>query len=92
MDDKELLKFMKENTEKRKKTVFINTWSTECGNCDRGADYEEKTHKTVLSYGRQGKGCGVKWKYLSSHYSKDIIKDELLSKLRPDLIIDRNII
>lgn len=65
-------------------TLIINLSDSKCGNCRKGADPHELTHETVLSYGVQGKGCGVRWVLLASDYSGDMIK-EASQRMRPDL-------
>jgi hypothetical protein len=76
---------MKYEGEIGKYTIFIDTWSSTCGNCGLGADPEEKKHKTELGYGANGApGCGIKWKYVSSNYAGN--KPERWCKqMRPDL-------
>lgn len=68
----------------QKLTVFIETWSSTCGNCKRDCDYSEKKHNTVLGYGvKEGEqGCGIEWKYVSTNYP--MLKDRVKT-LRPDL-------
>ena len=67
---------------KEKPTLIINLSNAECANCGRGADPKEKTHKTCLGYGKQPKGCGIKWKYVTTDY-KD--REKATKKMRPDL-------
>ncbi len=67
-----------------KHTLFINTWSSTCGNCGEGADPEERTHITCLGYGEQPPGCGVEWKYVSTNYS-GLNMENRLKRMRPDL-------
>jgi hypothetical protein len=79
-----------EYEEKKKKTLFIDRSSSECGNCDHGAFPEEKTHSTRAGWewgedkGRN-MGCDVEWEYVSTHYMgmPDLI--EAIKRMRPDL-------
>lgn len=71
---------------KRPKTLIINTWSSECGDCGKGAVIEEKTHDTVIGYDvEEGeKGCGVRWEFVDSDYF-DLDMEKRCKKMRPDL-------
>lgn len=75
------------NQSQRKETLIIDTWNSSCGNCGKGANPEEASHDTVLGYGvKNEKGCGVKWKYVSSNYSgMGKAFYENIRKMRPDL-------
>lgn len=75
---------MKRQSEKGKKTLFIDSWRSECGNCGMGAAPEEVIHETCLGYGEQPKGCGVKWEYVSTNY-RGLNMRNRLKAIRPDL-------
>ena len=69
---------------RKRAVLYIDTWSSECGNCGKSCDPDEKTHSKIYGYGADnGKpGCGIRWKYLASHYTG---MDEQLKQMRPDL-------
>jgi hypothetical protein len=68
-----------------KETLIIDTWSSECGNCGKGAATNQIKHDRELGYGVKGNGepCGVKFKYVSTHYMGPLQDQVRLS--RPDL-------
>lgn len=49
-------------------TIIINTWSSTCYACGKGASPSEGRHNTVVSWGGSAPGCGVEWKYAMSEY------------------------
>ena len=63
-------------------TLEIGTWHSFCRNCGKGANPDEKSHKTVLGYGEQGKGCGIKWTQVTTGYAG---LKERVKEMRPDL-------
>ena len=65
-----------------------------CGNCNDDCDGTKNNHDVILGYGKKNgtKGCGVKWKYLSSQYAEGAVSSERLHEIRPDLELDRSII
>ncbi len=68
-------------------TLFINGWSSECGNCGKGCNPDQKTHEINLGYGitdANKKGCGIEWKYVASGMTG--ISKERLLQMRPDLV------
>ena len=65
-------------------TLFIDRWSSECGDCHRGADPMELHHDTVLSYAGQGEGCGARFTEVGSHYVGSNMR-ELAQNMRGDL-------
>lgn len=68
-----------------KVTLFIDTWSSQCGNCRRGADPDEKRHETIMemSTANGRPGCGVEWRYVSSNYGRMLA--DRIREMRPDL-------
>lgn len=70
-------------------TLFIDTWSSSCGNCGQGCNPDEKSHLTNIGYGikdGERKGCGIEWKYLSSnYYGMGEVFYKRLKEIRPDL-------
>ena len=68
----------------KKGILVINTWNSECADCGKDCDRNEKRHITNLGYGPQNgtKGCGIKWKYVTSGYMD---MEETIKKIRPDL-------
>lgn len=78
---------------RKKKTLVINLGSSYCGDCGLDCDPNEKRHITNLGWDeetRKKKGCGVKYKYVTSDYCS--LHDDNNSiatstkKMRPDLI------
>jgi hypothetical protein len=66
--------------------LIVSGSSTKCSVCGKGADYKEKTHRTVLGYGSDlGEGCGVLWTHITTGYIGGGIEDATRA-LRPDLI------
>lgn len=66
-----------------KPALIINMWNSQCGKCGKDCSPSEKRHKTVLGYGSDGeKGCGFKWKYVTTEYPHIEIG---VRKMRPDL-------
>lgn len=62
------------------RTLIVNNWSSECGNCGKDCDPSEKTHETNLGYDektRAEKGCGIKWLYIYSPYGDKGIAKKL---------------
>lgn len=43
-------------------TLIVNNSDSRCANCGEGADPDEKTHKTVMGWGKpyDHDGCGIK--------------------------------
>lgn len=68
-----------------KHTLFIDTWSSTCGNCGQGAKMEDKTHAKCYGYGEQPPGCNIEWKYVSSNYTEGVIAPDRLKSLVPHL-------
>lgn len=66
--------------------LVINRSSSTCGDCGRGADPNEKSHKTIIEYSPDtgSKGCGAKWTKVSSDYSGKDNKRRTM-EMRPDL-------
>lgn len=70
----------------RKFTLFIDGWSSTCGNCGKGCNPDEKQHNTNLGYDitdETRKGCGIKWKYVA--HGMTGISPERIKQMRPDL-------
>jgi len=66
--------------------LIVSGSSTKCSVCGKGADYNEKTHKTVLGWGSDlGEGCGVRWTHITTGYIGGGI-EEATRAMRPDLI------
>lgn len=63
-------------------TLIINRYDSKCGCCGKGASTEQVEHDKALGWGNQGKGCGVKFKYVSSSYTG---MDQRVAAMRPDL-------
>lgn len=71
------------------KVLVINRSDTVCGNCGKGATYQEKKHETILGYSKNypsKDGCGVEWTHVTSHYVGVPGLYERIQELRPDLI------
>jgi hypothetical protein len=66
-------------------TLFIDTSSSSCGACGRGADPYELRHDTILSYGGTAEGCHAEWRYLSSNYTNVEGLHDAIQEMRPDL-------
>lgn len=67
--------------------LLIDTWSSTCGYCGRGADPEDKKHSEVLSMSeaeRSSPGCGIVWEFVSSNYVGSTV-DNWCKEMRPDL-------
>jgi len=66
--------------------LIVSRSSTKCSVCGKGADYNEKTHKTVLGWGSDlGEGCGARWTHITTGYIGPGI-EEATRAMRPDLI------
>lgn len=66
-------------------TLFINSWSSRCGDCNHECDPHEKSHKTNLGYGGpHPPGCGVTYTHVSSDYMDEALLN-IVKKMRPDL-------
>jgi hypothetical protein len=75
---------------KQNPTLVINFSNSSCANCGQGASPEQKIHDKCFGYGKQPKGCGVKFKYVTSDYDDKRLL-EGIKKSRPDLeFIDPN--
>jgi hypothetical protein len=67
-------------------TLIVSRSSTKCSVCGQGADYNEKTHKTILGYQKDpGPGCGALWTHITSSYTGSDI-EQATRALRPDLV------
>jgi hypothetical protein len=65
------------------KPLDVFSWYTNCGVCDRGADYRAKSHDEVmLMSGKVEPGCGVVWDSITTGYADT---EDIVKKLRPDL-------
>lgn len=66
-----------------KETLFIETWYSVCGNCGEQTLPEPETHEKISGYGGGKPGCGIRWKYVSTHYAQ--IDKSIVTNIRPDL-------
>lgn len=66
--------------------LFIDTWSSTCGNCGKSCDPEKKTHSKLLGWGSENgdPGCKVKYEYVSSNYFGPEV-EKWCKDMRPDL-------
>ena len=58
--------------------LIIGGWVSTCGDCRQNANWQEKTHEDTFSI---LKGCGVKWKHVTS----DEAPRDAVVNMRPDL-------
>jgi len=68
-------------------TLFIDTWLSYCGACDKMADPHQDRHRTIppgMTTQPRRPGCGQQFTHLSSHYSGQAIR-VAAQKMRPDL-------
>jgi acetoin utilization deacetylase AcuC-like enzyme len=71
--------------------LYVGTFSSHCGVCNREAFPHEKTHAKEAGYHKnRGDGCGVRWTHITSDYAGEgaqaLIIEDAVKKMRPDLI------
>lgn len=73
-------------TQKKKinRVLIVGGWQSTCGNCGQGANPQDKRHYKCYGYGKQPKGCGVKWTHITSSYVGLNMRERTL-RMRPDL-------
>ena len=51
-------------------TLIINSSSSKCSDCQRGANPSEDSHQTIFEYGPEtgSQGCGAVWDHVSVPY------------------------
>lgn len=54
---------------KRKFTIIVGAWSSQCGYCGQDVLPSEKTHTKVSGYGGDTEGCNVEFRYISTFQS-----------------------
>lgn len=64
--------------------LVINRSDSRCGKCGRPAYPQQQAHLDEAGYGPRGKGCGVRWRYVTSDYVGTGI-EEATRAMRPDL-------
>lgn len=69
-------------------TLIINPNESRCGNCGKGCSPYSKTHDLIYEYSLTSgtlPGCGIEWKYLTSHYTNFEGHYDSIRSMRPDL-------
>lgn len=73
---------------KKKYTILVSTWSSQCGYCGQDVLPSDKTHHTVSGYGPQTEVCGIEFKYMCGLYTFNVDPEFSITKHmdREDLI------
>lgn len=67
--------------------LYIGRTESHCGNCNRGADPYEDSHRNLLGYMAgyyNAKGCGAVFTHVQATY---VNMDSVVAQMRPDLIL-----
>jgi hypothetical protein len=62
--------------------IYVGTWSSRCGACNKDAIPYDIAHETVCGYD-QHEGCGAVFTHVFSTYPN---LEESVKRMRPDLI------